>query len=129
VKFIDANKLTITWSAFPGTLAPICLPERLRLRNQGGGMTAPDLSAIIARLRRAQPRNLDTMTALDALEAAFREIAELEKQLRASKAQTLHLQIDAERFDRSAYQREYMRDARAAKKLGISTAQYRRRDT
>lgn len=87
---------------------------------------APDLSAIIARLRRAQPRNLDTMALCDALEAKIKWEA-----LNGVKSeQWLKEQYNsALAFDRSAYQRDYMRDARAAKKLGISTAEYRRRDT
>lgn len=47
----------------------------------------------IARLRRAQPRNADTMLVCDALEATF---------VRA-----------APKFDKVAYQREYMRKRRA----------------
>lgn len=56
-------------------------------------MTA-QLRDAIARLRRAQPRNPDTMLICDAIEATF---------VRA-----------APKFDKVAYQREYMRKRRAA---------------
>jgi len=70
---------------------------------------SPDLSAAIARLRRSQPRNPDTMAVCDAAEHL----------LRLAKAQI------AVSFDRTEYQRQYMRDMRAARKAGMSTADYR----
>ena len=34
----------------------------------------------------------------------------------------------AQKFDRTTYQRQYMRDRRAAAKLGITTQEYRNRN-
>lgn len=63
---------------------------------------SPQLREAIARLRRAQPRNWasvsswsDTMLVCDALEASFAEAKP--------------------KFDKVAYQREYMRKRRATK--------------
>jgi hypothetical protein len=72
-----------------------------------------ELSSIIARLRRSQPRNLDTLAVCDALEARLIE---------ESKPKPV-AQHSAN--PRTEYQRQYMRDMRAAKKLGLTTAEYR----
>lgn len=72
-----------------------------------------DISATIARLRRSQPRNPDTLAVCAELEA--RIIAE-------NKPKPL---ATAKDNPRTAYQRQYMRDMRAAKKLGLTTEEYR----
>jgi hypothetical protein len=63
-------------------------------------MKAEVLSAI-ARVRRAMPRNVDVMLVCD----------ELERQLVAPSTDGPRL-----KFDRVAYQREYMRERRARRK-------------
>jgi hypothetical protein len=79
-----------------------------------------EITSVIGRLRRAQPRNLDTMAVCD----------ELEKRLRVATVpnpclpKTLDLEPKSD-LGRNAYQRQYMRDMRAAKKLGMATEAYR----
>ena len=65
---------------------------------------------IIARLRRAQPRNPDTMAVCDEIEQAMAIIRKLEEILanehtarKVAEAETANL------FDRKAWMREYMR--------------------
>lgn len=74
-------------------------------------MTAADLWAAIARVRQAQSRNPDTMLICDALEKSLLAIA--------SNPEAKPV------FNRNGYQRQYMRDMRAAKKAGMTTEAYR----
>ena len=60
-----------------------------------------DIWQVIARLRRAQPRNPDTMAVCDALEVSMRTVQALEEVIGAAQKEG--------RFDRRAYMREYMR--------------------
>ena len=62
-----------------------------------------DLWQAIARLRRAQPRNPDTMAVCDALEEVLRYVRILPMR-------------DKGTFDKKAYMREYMRKRRAKAK-------------
>lgn len=64
-------------------------------------MKVENLLATIARLRRSMPRNADAMTVCDALEYRLKSAAEDGPQ---------------PGFDRTAYQRQYMRRWRAAKR-------------
>jgi hypothetical protein len=68
---------------------------------------------IIARLRATQPENDDVMVICDELEARLIE---------ESNPKPI---VQQQSNPRTEYQRQYMRDMRAAKKLGLTTAEYR----
>jgi hypothetical protein len=69
----------------------------------------------VAKVRRAMPRNVEVMIVCDALEGALNDMAKLEQAL--IKAETDAAMVDVrKRFDRKAYQRQYMRKWRAKKK-------------
>ena len=75
-------------------------------------MDTVELSSLISRLRREQPRNSVTMALCDALEARIIE-------------ENRPKPIAQQSNPRTEYQRQYMRDMRAAKKLGLTTVEYR----
>ena len=66
---------------------------------------------VIARLRRAQPRNPDTMAVCDAYEAAMVALRRLEEMLIVPRKR----KPDGT-FDKKAYMRAYMRKRRAKAK-------------
>ena len=69
-----------------------------------------DIWQIIARLRRAQPRNPDTMAVCARLELALHTIRELDSMARG------RVPGPQPYFDKKAYMREYMRKRRAKAK-------------
>lgn len=76
-----------------------------------------DLWKTIARLRRAQPRNPDTMAVCDALEHSTQVIRKLEGMVRDMAArQTMTVLQKGGPFDKKAYMRAYMREWRAKAK-------------
>lgn len=83
-----------------------------------------ELIKTIARVRRAMPRNTDVMIICDALEqklqdeaaAPERNIAGIPVSHLKPMAEPINNRSDLPRFDRTAYQREYMRQRRARKK-------------
>lgn len=84
-------------------------------------MSADDVFAAVGRLRRAQPRNLDTMAVCDELEKRLRVVSTMPN---PCLPKTLDLEPKSD-LTRNVYQRQYMRDMRAAKKLDMTTEQYR----
>ena len=67
-------------------------------------LTDIDLLQVIAKVRRAMPRNPDVMAVCDGLETRLRQ-----------NVQEVKLAPAKPRFDKRAYQREYMRKRRAGK--------------
>jgi hypothetical protein len=67
-----------------------------------------ELLKTISRLRRAMPRNEDVMALCDALEARL-----LKSDEPTIKADDEAAPINRPKFDKTAYQREYMRKRRA----------------
>ena len=72
-----------------------------------------DLWRIIGRLRRAQPRNPDTMALCDAVEETMRHWRAVEAQPKLPKGT----------FDKKAYQRIYMRKWRRRQRAAAKEAE------
>lgn len=78
--------------------------------------TDVSLTQVIARLRRAQPRNADTMAVCDGLEARLK----LEARGAVVAQQALNLKAEGSvpaKFDRVAYMREYMKRWRGKRRM------------
>jgi hypothetical protein len=88
-----------------------------------------NLRHAIARVRHTMPINPDVRAVCDALEAVYDAVG-----IPLCDAQTPDLlspvgALKPDVFDRTAYQREYMRDKRIAEKLGMTVRQLRDEET
>jgi hypothetical protein len=82
------------------------------------GNESTDLIALIQRLRRAMPRNLEVLKLCAALERLLGRCAELERQLTAANSSVnmgvnKASSVNTKANSRAAYMREYMRRRRA----------------